>query len=187
MQEIKIERILMKRSEKNPEKLIGGLKNFSPDGKFEGERVVIGNDLPQEGKYRVTCREMKSGKGYIVTEWELLYDQPTFLERDGEVIFLVNGKEEKLRGENGKRFPLWFNPAKFFPKDILWKNIRKKLNYLFLHPDFSQDALYEEFIQKTEKAEREYKKRVISESKNEKNGGELEISELDKLREKFRK
>lgn len=155
-----VERILMKESDKEKDTFVGRIKIYGEEKEFKGEVVVLAKNLPEVGKYKVVARPMKSGKGWIVEEWEKAYDIIEVRSVDDEVVFCVNGRQDKLRMDDGYSIPLFFNPAKYFPPEIVLKNIKKKLGYLTLPVDFSFANLSQDFLEKCGEVEKSYKKKI---------------------------
>ena len=125
---------------------------------------------------------MSNGRGWIAEKWETTYDliQVELSEDKREVIFMVNGRQDKLRGDDGKNIPLYFNPAKYFPPEIILKNIKKKLKFLCIEEHFDFDDFSDYYLELCAEAEKNHKKFA----KKNNTGGNLDLS---KLTEKYGK
>lgn len=172
-----VEKLLMKKSYREENTFVGRVKLYEDTtGEFKGEVVVLAKDLPADGKYKITARKMSNGRGWITEKWEKTYDliEVKLSEDKRQVIFCVNGRQDKLRGEDGKNIPLYFNPVKYFPPEIILKNIKKKLKFLCIeeHFDFNDFSAY--YLELCAEVEKNHKKFA----KKNNTGENLDLSKL---------
>lgn len=185
-------RLFFKKSKnkKGEDCYIGKVKQYvtkeSGGKQFNGDTIVIANlfgsqkcNIDREGRWDVRCKKMEKGNGYVVVDANYTQDTLTISTGDFFAKFLINGREEKLKTEDGKYIPLSFDCDKYYDPEIIVENIERKLKYLQLPENFSFDGFMQDFLENCSKVHKAYCKREMPE--NEK------ISEdaLNKLKANF--
>jgi len=155
-----------------------------------GTLIVLANtsgklatNIDKEGRWDVVCIPMKSGKGFIVVESSWTEDDIELEIEDYRVSLVINDKIEKLKTEDGKFIPLYFDRKRWYdPKKIL-PSIRRKMEHLQLPSDFSVDILCKEFLEACDEVSEEYARDMKKASGDE----VVDSGKLEKLAEKWGK
>ena len=90
---------------------------------------------------------MDKGSGYVVVDANYTIDAINFSVSDCRVGFTINGREEKLKTDDGKYIPLYFDAKSWYEPDTVFYNIERKLKFLQLPPDFSTEGLKVRFLE----------------------------------------
>ena len=120
----------------------------------EGDDIVIANvgkcEIDRPGKWDVVLLPMKKGKGWFVKSATFSQDSISIVvdEENWEVRVEVNGKENKLKklidGEV-KYIPLKMRCGVRVPMWVIKDNLKEKITFLQLSPEFSQRDFINEF------------------------------------------
>jgi len=172
---------------------VGKVKQYSEElGEgitHTGDLIVIANiggrsdsGITKQGRWDVKCRKMATSKGYIVLSATLTEDEFSIDRTGWRVRFLVNGKEETLRTDDGRVIPLVYDREKWYDPEIIVKNIQQKLKFLQVPREKYFRDWRNTFLLQCQIVNREYKKKVVSE--NQVPNKEL-VQGLDRLRDKW--
>lgn len=185
-------RLYFKKSKnrKGEECYISKVKNYdileNGKKKFLGDAIVIANttgrqkaNIDKEGRWDVKCKRMHKGSGFVVIDAVWTIDDIE-IKIDGWVVkFLINGRQEKLKTDDGKYIPLYFDRENWYDPEVIVENIERKLKFLQLPPKFSFEDLKLEFLGRCNEVQRKYKKKA------EKSDSTIDEASIDKLKEKW--
>lgn len=154
---------------------------------YKGDAIVIANTsgkykttIDEEGKWDVSVMPMNKGKGYVVLLANRATDKIQIKEVEDRVLVLVNGREEKLKTEDGHFIPISFFCEQWYdPKKII-NTIKRKMEYLQLGEGFDKEEFFAFFLDACSRVEREYAKKKAENSS-------LDESDLSRLRNKFKR
>lgn len=156
--------------------------------KFVGDLIIIGNiegknkcSINKEGRWDVKCGKMNKGNGYVVVDAQWTTDTLEAQIDGFRVSVLINGKEEKLKTEDGKFIPLYFDRENYYEPEIIQENIERKIKFLQLPADFSVEGFFTNFHRMVEVVNTSYKKHI---QENPGNTG-IKQSDIDKLKAKW--
>ena len=109
------------RNKKGEDCYISKIKQYDNDPEtnkkiFAGDLIIIANveglqkcGIDREGRWDVRCRRMSKGTGFVVIDADWTIDHITLQEDGWKLRFLISGKEDKLKTEDGKFIPLGFD------------------------------------------------------------------------------
>jgi len=156
---------------------------------YLGDAIVIANTtgkykcgISEEGKWDVNVMPMNKGKGYVVLTASRSTDKLEIKEMEDRVLVLVNGREEKLKTEDGHFIPISFFCKQWYDPKKIVKTIRRKMEYLQLAEDFNEEEFFADFISTCRRVERGYNKKVKNNSSSS-----VSTDELEMLRNKFKR
>lgn len=133
----------------------------------EGDDIIIANTgtqifegVTRKGRWDVECKEMHSGRGFVVLKARYSEDSLTLDMNTDVVLVLLNGEKAFLRPKEDKKryIPLMFDPSKWFDPELISENIREKSTYLQLGSWFNLDIFIEEFKKTCEMMQESYNK-----------------------------
>lgn len=111
--------------------------------------VVVGNEvIDSQGVYDVKCREMMSGKGYIVVEAKKVYDTMRVWAEEERVVMLVNDREVFLKTDDGMWLPLAFYCNRYYDPERIARYVRRKAKFYSFAPDFDLEETCARFVEK---------------------------------------
>ena len=199
------------KNKKGEECYISKIKNYDilDDGrkKFLGDAIVIANTcgsqkstINREGRWDVKVKKMEKGSGYVVVDAVYTIDAVNFSVANCKVSFTINGREEKLKTDDGKFIPLYFDARNWYEPTTIYYNIERKFKFLQLPPDFSTEFFKNRFLALCEQCEKDYlkqskaeKKKIIAQTpkipknsvKTEKKSNKPEKTDLSDLKAKW--
>ena len=191
-------RLFFKKSKnkKGEECYISKVKNYDilSDGKkkFLGDAIVIANTcgsqkstINKEGRWDVKVKKMDKGSGYVVVDAVWTLDRPDFSNCDNRVAFTINGREEKLKTDDGKYIPLYFDVKNWYDPETVFHNIERKMKFLQLGADFSLEIFKNRFLALCEQEEKNYGKLAKKQKITKTDEKIVDEDSLHALREKW--
>ena len=99
--------------------------------------------------------------------------------------FTINGREEKLKTDDGKYIPLYFDAKNWYEPEVVFHNIERKMKFLQLGADFSLEIFKNRFLALCEQDEKNYGKLAKKQKITKTDEKIVDEDSLHALREKW--